>query len=317
MKKNTIYKKNILSKIVALLMAIVLWIFIVSGFEYTILLEIPIEEYNPISNKILKSNIPEKVSVRLYGSGRSLMIAKYFERAKLILDISLIDKNGGLALNEYFTEHPDCIYLPKKNIKLLDIVYPDSIDIQLDEKISKKIQVRLNSKIELKPGYTFSESITMSKDRINVSGPKSIIDNLDTIDTEQLLLGDVDMSVNKEIELVNPRPELLKLESKTIRVKGKVEIIGEKNISDIIVQGKNIPQNFKVRFVPKTVSLNVIGGNDQIQDLTSREFKVIFDYSKQWMPNKIYYKPIVIIPDNVIKYKEIIPKNIEVIFEKK
>lgn len=317
MENDTIYKKNILSKIMAFLMAVVLWIFIVSGFKYTILLEIPIEVYNPISNKILKSNISRKASVRLNGSGRSLMIAKYFERAKLILDISLIDKNGSLALNEYFTEHPNCVYLPKKNIELLDIVYPDSIDIQLDEKISKTVPIKLNIEIKLKPGYILSKPVAPLEDQINVIGPKSIIENLDTIETEQLLLKDVHQSFNRKIEYINPKPELLKLENKTARIEGKVEMIGEKNISDIHVQGKNIPEDFNVRFIPKAVSLKVIGGNDQIQNLTKQKFKVVFDYSKQWIPNKIYYKPIIIIPSNVIECKEIIPNRIEVVFEKK
>ncbi len=310
-------KGNILNKIVVFLMAVVLWVVIVSGLNYTIIVEVPIEKYNPMSNKVLKNNIPTSAFVRLAGSGTNLIISKYFQRVKLILDISEIDKSGNINLKKYYEKYPNFIYLPKNGIELLDIVYPDSIDIQLDEKVSKLIPIKLISEIKLQPGYIFSKPIVLSEYNVNVTGPKSIIEKLDTIETEKLLLEKVDLSFVKITDYINPNPEFIKFEKKNVTVSGDVEIIGEKEFTDIKIKGVNIPEDFIVRFIPKTVSLVVIGGNNKLQKVSNNEFKVIFDYSKQWIPNKIYYTPIIKIPKDIINCKKIIPNNIEVVFEKK
>ncbi|MEA1986369.1 MAG: CdaR family protein [Candidatus Marinimicrobia bacterium] len=311
------YRKNIPSILVVIIMSAILWIFIATGSKYTILQEIPIEVYNPLSDKILKKNIPTTASVRLNATGRSLIIAKYFKKGKLIVDINEIDTSGRILLNEYFRKYPHLVSLPKKNIKLIKIVYPNSIDIHLDKKYEKKIPLKLNSNIKLKPGYIFIKDIFLLTDSLTVFGAKSIIENIEVIETEELILKNVNNDIDETIELVNPKPKLLKFNKNMVTVKGNVDIIGEKTISGIEIIGKNIPEIFKVKFIPKTISIKVIGGNSQIQNLKLEEFKATFDYSSQWIPNKISYKPIITVPKNVIEYKELIPNKIEVVFEKK
>ena len=79
----------------------------------------------------------------------------------------------------------------------------------------------------------------------------------------------------------------------------------------------NKPSDLEIQFIPNTVSLRITGGNDQIQDLTRRDFYVYFDYLSQWFPNKNYYPVKITTPKEVLDVIQINPQQIEVVVIKK
>ena len=79
----------------ALGLALLLWIFVVSQNEYTLILDLPIEARNLNVQKAHKEEVPPSASVRLRGTGRDLFksfLLKNFGGFKLVLDLEGISK---------------------------------------------------------------------------------------------------------------------------------------------------------------------------------------------------------------------------------
>ena len=62
---------------------------------------------------------------------------------------------------------------------------------------------------------------------------------------------------------------------------------------------------------PQTVSLTVIGGVEQIASLNPTEIKIIVDFN-DWSHLKQFYEPKVGIPKDLLDWRDISPKNVEI-----
>ena len=82
-------------------------------------------------------------------------------------------------------------------------------------------------------------------------------------------------------------------------------------IADIPVIVINIPENIRVFPSPQTVSLTVVGGINKITSLKPEEIKVVIDFNK-WNRQIQFYEPEVILPEDLLSWKDLSPKNLEI-----
>ena len=61
---------------------------------------------------------------------------------------------------------------------------------------------------------------------------------------------------------------------------------------------------------PQTVSLIVIGGLKRIAKLKPEEIDVIIDFN-DWTSNKQFYEPTVIVPEDIIEWRDLSPRSLE------
>lgn len=306
--------KNILPKIIVILSAIVLWFLIVSGQNYIGVVDLPLSVYEPRENMTLGEVIPKTVKVRIEGTGRALYFQRWTKKSSLILDVGAIVDNQRISLKNYFEQRPNQVRL-QGDMKFLEVVYPDSIDIAIDQKISKKVTVNLNTDISVRSGF-IKVSSPEHYDVI-VTGPQTYLETLDHLESELLKKENMDMSFTEQVPVVNPNEELLDLQPNMIDVAVEIEMIGERTIANIPIHVKNQSDDLDIQFIPNTVSLRITGGNNKIQDLNERDFYVYFDYLSQWFPNKNYYPVKITAPDDVLDIIKITPEQVEVVVIRK
>ncbi len=302
-----------LELIIPFLLAALLWLIIVGDGEYSIVIETPIEIYDPRPEKVLRNKVPEHALVRFKGRGTSLFIARYFEPPKLILDISTIQRHFQINLKEYYEKYPHRILFSRELLTFQEIVFPDIIEINLDNKITREIPIKLNQSVQVQPGYLLIGKLQASPEKVEVAGPQSLVNDLSLIETKMIRLREINSDIYYEAELVNPQVDFLTLSPEKITISGEVQSIGERTIYDIPVEIKNPPANQTLRVTPETVALRVIGANRLISELSPEEIEVSIDYAAQWIPNKLDYVPSVKVPEAVLEWRELMPNRIEVI----
>ncbi len=306
--------KNILPKIIVTLSAIILWLLIVSGQTYVGVIDIPMSIYEPREEMTLGQELPKTIKVRVEGPGRSLYFHRWSKKSSLILDVGTIADNQKISLKGYFEERPNQVRL-QSELEFLEVVYPDSIDIMIDNKIDKTVQVQIVSEISVRSGFIQINDPEIKQ--VVLSGPEQYLKDIESVQSEMLVKDNVDMSFISEVNVLNPNPQLVTLTPKQIDVAVNVEMIGERTINNIPIQVKNQPNDLNIQFIPNTISLRVTGGNDQIQNLTRRDFYIYFDYLSQWFPNKNYYPVKITSPDVVLDVIRVIPEQIEVVVVRK
>jgi len=295
-------------------LALLLWVFVVSENEYTLVLDLPVEARNLNAQKAHKEEVPSAASVRLRGTGRDLFksfLLKNFAGFKLVLDLEGISQEYEFILNNYFEKYPQKVVLPLNyNVSFVEVIYPNRIKISLDEYSSKLVPVFSKLHINPAPGFMLVNQHKIMPSMINIAGPKkelALINHVETInDTINGLV-----SFYKAQTEIQSLGRLIEYSPSIVEISLDIQDISERIIADIPVMVINIPDKFRVFPSPQTVSLTVVGGVKRIAELASDDIRVIVDFDN-WNHQIQFYEPEVDIPSDILDWRDISPKNIEI-----
>ena len=305
--------KNIAFPIGALLLAVLLWLFVISGNQYTMMLDLPIEARNLNSQKTYLEEVPGYASVILKGNGRDLfksyVLQKYAE-FKLVLDLDGISQEYEFILNEYFEKNPRKVVIPSSyDVSFVEVVYPNRIKIRLDEIMEKKVPVISKISSFIKNGYIQIGDTQFNPDSLTIIGPEVELNKITEVYTVEDTLFNLHKGYNGKIDLVTQN-RLIKYSFKKVEYFFDIQQISERIIVDIPVKVKNKVKGIRVFPSPQTVSLTVVGGVNQIAEIMPTDISVIVDF-KFWKIEKNFYTPKITIPFEILSWKDLSPRTIE------
>lgn len=294
-------------------LSLLLWIFVVSENEYTMVLDFPIEARNLSVQKAHKEEVPSFANVKIKGAGRDLFktyVLFPFTDSKLVLDLEGISKDYEFILNEYFEQNPQKVVIPLNyNIEYVEVVYPYKIKISLDEFISKKVPVLSNLIITPKDGFTIVGDEVIQPNQITIAGPEEELALINHLETTFDTISDIDGLFYKKFPIIS-LGNLIKYSEDFVDISLNIQQISERIIANIPVEIVDVPSGIRVFSSPQTISLTIVGGIERIALLKPNEIKINIDF-KNWKMNKQFYEPKVIIPSDLLEWRDLSPRNLE------
>ncbi len=304
---------NIFFPIGAFSLAILLWLFVISGDQYTMVLDLQIEARNLNSQKTYLKEVPKYASVMLKGKGRDLFksyILQNYAGFKLVLDLEGISQEYEFILNDYFEKNPRKVVLPSSyGLTFVEIVYPNRIIISLDEIMEKTVPIMSNLEISMLDGYTQVGAIKFVPDSVVVIGPKAELNDINEIYTIKDTLLNLSYAANSNLGLVFPS-KLINCQVSDVQYFLDIQQISERIIVDIPIKVINKLKGIRVFPSPQTVSLTVVGGTIQISKIKPSDILVTVDFSS-WNINQSFYEPRVSFPFNILDWRDLSPRTIE------
>ena len=304
---------NIFFPLGAFSLATILWLFVISGDQYTMIIDFPIEARNLNAQKAYLKEVPNYAAVMLKGKGRDLFkafILQKYAGFKLVLDLEGISQEYEFFLNDYFEKNPRRVVLPSSyKLSFVEVVYPNRIKISLDEVMKKTVPVSSNLLISLKDGYTQVGLIKFYPDSVNIVGPKAELDRINNINTIKDTLTNLSYAFNSGLNLILPN-RLINCSHTEVQCYLDIQQISERIIVDIPVKVLNKVKGIRVFPSPQTVSLTVIGGAIQISKIKSHDILVNVDFNL-WSINKNFYEPQVLFPFDILDWRDLSPRTIE------
>jgi len=298
-------------------MAIFLWFFVVTDVVYFYDIEVPLKVIGLNDQKALVKPLPQSVKVRFRGKGQVLLWAYFtlpFSESALFLDVSKVHNLQEYHLNSYFALHPDLVVLPRDfDMEFINVVKPDTVWVSLEERILKNVQVRPELDIKPAAGYMIVGGIVVSPDSIQVQGAATLVDQLTQLKTPPLHLTNVVNDIFIDLPLKINANDPLKYSQPTVRVSADIQSIGTREIKQVPVTIQNIPAEINPVAIPGAVDLKVEGGQDILITLSPENFKVWFDFGKNWSPEKREYALQVETPGGVARISSVTPKKVEII----
>lgn len=299
------------------LFAAILWLFVISEHEYSHVIEIPIQIRNIKEGKTLRWETPHTAHVRFQGTGRALLkslLLKSITDFKLVLDLERISTEYHFDLNEYYDRYHQNIVVPKGfEIEFVEVVDPLSIDIDLTDYMIKPVQVVAGIVVEPAQGFIQVGSLSVDPETIELKGPKEIIRQVDTVETEFAEYLNMQDPVDVTLPVNLDFARVVEASPPAVRLQANIQEIGERIISGVPVVVLNKPEDIRVFANPSTVSLAVTGGVDYISALQPSTIEVLLDFQAQWEKDQLYYTPTVRVPEDVIKWRDLSPNSIELV----
>lgn len=215
------YKKlisnNFSLKVTALLLALFVWIMI-SGRERAYsetTMEVNVEYVNAAENIDVRYVNPEKVRIKVKGTSKEIQGISP-ENVKLKIDLE--GTRSSTKLNRFamdYLEYPESLQI--------ESIYPQWIELTIEEFDSKMVNVKVTYTGKLQPGIRLTNR-TVSPHQVKIFGYKSQISRIQTVQaTENIDLSEITSSQTVTLQLEKAE-EILRFEdTDTIKVNLVVE----------------------------------------------------------------------------------------------
>lgn len=281
------------SRLNLLLLAIFLWLFVVTGREYEAATEIPLVVKNISSDKILISDLPDKVEVRFKGIGRSLIVLNTFFNPQYQLDLSAVKYYSEISLSATSVDVPSGL-----QIEPVEIINPTKVRITLDDRSEKELVITPSVSLEIRPGFVLVGDLTIEPDSVLVSGPRSVIKELKYLTTEERIYEDLHRNLDDEIGIHLPDTKLTPV-LREVHLTAVIERLTEMDFRNISIAVRNPPKHYIVDLDPPSVSIKVSGAVSFIKNLTSDDITAEIDFPRRWNSEINSVIPIITLPEGV------------------
>lgn len=305
-----------------LILTIFFWILNALGNNYTSTIEFNVVYKNNPAQYIIISNLPQKLTLKINGLGFDILSSKLnLSSTPIIIDLSKIkiikSENEELKKSKVnFDDYKSFLFSQIGNQLDVKEIYPKSVEILLDEKSQKLIKVEPLVEMDFEKQYQQDGEIKVKPAVVNVVGPKTILDTLNTIYTDKIVYKDVDETITESIGFDNEyKNARLTFNQEKVIVHIPVEKFTE---SSTIVKLAyiNVPDSIELKAIPDEIEIKYMVPLSKLSNITSSKFNAFVDGSNiHYKYNKLKVKmdsyPL------YLKSISIKPSKVEYILKKK
>lgn len=227
-----------------------------------------------IPNGIIPSSENEQMNVSISASGIEILIYRLINKsinislsqADFSREKGLIDLRG----QEFFIQKQ---FFENTKLNILNPLFLEFKFSRLEEKVFAVVpQIEIN----LRAGYLIDSSLKVTPDSILVRGPKSILDTLNSIQSESIIADDLYENFRKKVSL-RSIPEIQLSESK-VTVEVAVSRYTEKEFL-LNVEVINLPLGTRVKLFPPKAKVRVTLPLAVLRTIKASDFNLIVDYN--------------------------------------
>ena len=262
--------KNFGFKIVAVVMALLLWFHVATEKVYEYTKSFPVEISNTPEELVLAREIPKEIQAKIQGKGKELLKLLLMENRILQIDI------GSFRAGENnYDFKPEEIPMPEGlYLRVGEILSPKSMRINLDRLMEKKVAILSQITIVPEEGYMATGEVSLQPQEVTISGPRGFVRKIKSVKTEEYLLENVSEAVSDRVGLILPEGYNLELSFKEVNFSAGVQKAIGREIPSVSVKIVNLARGREVEVRPESISVVVFGGEDVVNQLTRDQIKV-------------------------------------------
>jgi hypothetical protein len=242
-------------------------------------LRIPVIYANFPAEKVLLSPPISFVEARVKAPGFSILFYNLFNFSKLSLDIEEANIKPQTAGSEVFwlmnSKRKAVAEVISSSMELIEID-PERLIIPFSNKAKKKVAVKLNKSISLKPEIWLANPIALVPDSVMIYGDQHLLDLVGFVETKEFLLADVSESITHNVQL--SIPATVKCKTSVVEVIIEVEPFVEQLLKHK-VEVKNLQKGYVLKLFPKVVQVTIQAPKDKYSMLQTDFLKLQVDAS--------------------------------------
>lgn len=209
--------KNPFFKLLALLLAVLLWFLVVGEERAEVGLTIPLELVNIPRNLVVVNNITQGIDIRVNGP-RSLVRSLTARSLSKSLDLSNA-RSGTIT----FPISAEGIKLPRG--VTITRIHPPQVVVVLQKLGQKKVAVQARLTGKLPPGFEIV-SVRTKPEELEVAGPEEVMGGVETLFTKPIDLGGLRADLVQEIGVDFRSLQIRALRQENVEVEIKIKKTG-------------------------------------------------------------------------------------------
>ncbi|TVR26958.1 MAG: hypothetical protein EA390_14255 [Balneolaceae bacterium] len=253
---------------VAFFFSLCLWFIVNLSRDFNVTIDVPIQLVNLPDDVSLSSDIPDYASVNVTGEGWKL-IPLYSNPPRISLSADARQINLFEQMRSQVGAFSDLNVLQ---------VNPIVLNIETEEKASKKVPVIPNIDLTLQNRYGTVQDPTVEPDSVTITGGQTRVADIDSWETVELELTGVNRSMERRVELERPGRGL-SIEPTHVTVRIDVAEFTESEVR-IPVRTRNLPSGKAVTYNPSSITVRFDVPIDKFSEVQGmRPFTAFVDYA--------------------------------------
>jgi len=307
---NRLFREDSHAKIISILVSIIIWFLVVIGANYEYVTSIPIKIRPQNDDYVITNPVPGEAKVHLEGQGKTLLSFLLFKEGWLQLNIDWSAGRHVISINK------EDIFLTRdaKQLSARQLLQPDSIVLEIEQRVVRQIPVKNQVSLEPVMGYTIVGDPMVYPSMVDVAGPETQVEAIDSINTVEQTWDELKYPIEREVELVPPENEHIDIAQSQVIVSADVQKLMEKRITTVTVEVKNVPEGVNAIVIPSKLSLIIQGGVNQVFPITAEDIDAYVDYQEE-DTSRVGY-PVELEPIEGIQFRNIEPQYFKVVLEK-
>lgn len=236
-------RERIIVFVVALILALALWLMVNLSRNYTLNIELPIQLGAVPAEKALVTDLPSTATVSVTGEGWKL-INLYNNPPAINIDVS--DTKVNLV---------DQVQQQMNAMLSLTIqrVQPQTLTVQLGDRVSKKVPVQSAVNVNFSGQYGFLNPPTITPDSVTIEGAASLVEGIEKWSTDSVQISNVRKDISQTVPL-KQSSQLINLSRSEISFEANVVEYTEGEMQANITT-RNLPPGRMVSYSPLAIRI--------------------------------------------------------------
>jgi len=288
--------ENLGLKIVSLLLAVILWLYVTAQQIDMQVFRVPIELKNIPEGLALSREAPSEADVTIKGARIDLIKLRLTRKLKLSVDCSDV-KAGRVNIRL----SPAALNLPQDfDIRNVSIDNPHILSLEFEKLVSKQVPVKIAYKGEVPENIVIEGKPIIVPDRVTVTGPERVINKINLVNTEEIELKGSRKKFSSEVR-VNAGTSEIDINPKEVFVEIRFSRRILRVLSSIPPTLLQDDQSLAVKYSPRTVSLTVEGPEELVNSIRKEDISIIIDITTK-KEGKYKIEPQIIVPKGIDRY---------------
>ncbi len=285
MRVPYVLKRDIGLKVVALVLAVFLWVNVAERREVVLTVDLPLRYTNMPAEMTFASEVPRQASVEI--RGRSKFLRWRLKDVYFAIDLSPAE--GGIVTHII---SPSEIRLPPgKHLEVLEVLEPKGIRVELDNLVTRKLPPGVLLEGELPEGRVMIGKVSTEPGEIVISGAEKIVSPLDSVPTFAIGLDDLgkDGQAGTRVDLSGLLHVVSDVEEVTVTA--RVENIKDLGIPSVPIEAPS-RRGMRVQFTPDSLDVVISGAESLVDSLDPADLKIVVDVAD--LPDgQLLFRPVV------------------------
>ncbi len=264
-ENKLVTKEGAMVFVFAYLIAISLWFAVNLNGIFNISINMPLEIGDIPADLALTDNLPEYVEVSLSGTALPL-INLYNNPPTIPIDVDDSEVNLFNQVRQQMNSYQE-VEVSK--------VEPILVSVNLEQKITKKIPIRLNWDIEFENRFGLISEPSMSPDSISVTGAVSQMNEINEwVIDDTLKITGVKDDIDKVISITNKNP-LLSISLNELALTANVSEFTEDEVS-VYIRTRNLPRGQNITYNPSSIVIKYDVPLEQFSEIQNETPYVVY-----------------------------------------
>lgn len=293
----------------SLFFALLIWFFVAMTKRYTAAVSLPVVLKTENATRTVKGDYPKRIEVKLESEGWKIL-SLYLGQTEWVVDLSNEVQKDVLEIETLLKATQYIKPLPE-GMKVLE-VEPQVLELELEEKITKRVPIRLATQLIAQPGFVIRPNIQIQPESLTVSGARSIVEPIRfwkaIVPSKQELAN----AFQLELPLEDTLKEVVTRSVNKVKVNGVAEQLSENEFSDVPISLIKSKRPVYVTLIPSRVNITLSGAVSDLAKVRAESLSVIIDGEKLLNDTTGYIVPVVKYPRG-LELRRLSPEKIQYI----